>query len=100
MYVYASRADPRLTMPAVWLMLNAELRAVDARPSSGDEFRMEVLMREMEDMVVENKLKHDAGPMQSAWARAVGSPGRARSMSLSALDMRMPRGRGVSETRR
>ncbi|KAF8141182.1 DnaJ-domain-containing protein [Boletus edulis] len=69
----------------IWLMLNTEVHAVHDTPgemASADEFRMEVLMREMEDMVVENKLKSEVGPMRSAWDKAVESRVRARSMSL------------------
>ena len=74
----------------VWLMQNSELHAVHgtasvapAEMASGDEFRMEMLMREMEDMVVENKLKGEVGPMRSAWDRAVERRRvRTRSVSL------------------
>lgn len=62
-------------------MMNAELDAIHG--SGVDEFRMEVLMREMEDMVVENKLKGEMGPMRSAWDKAVERQdrrGRARSL--------------------
>lgn len=65
-------------------MLNTEVRAVHDMPGEVDEFRMQVLMREMEDMVVENKLKSEVGPMRNAWDKAVAKQGstRARSMSL------------------
>lgn len=45
-----------------------------------DELRMEMLMREMEDMVVESKLRSE-GPMRSAWDRAIERR-RARAASL------------------
>jgi hypothetical protein len=56
---------------AVWLM-QSELPL--------DELRVEMVLREMEDMVVEHTLK-EAGPMRSAWDRAVARR-RARAVSL------------------
>lgn len=47
-----------------------------------DGFGVEVLMREMEELIVENKLKNESGPIGNAWARAVVDRSRARSMSL------------------
>lgn len=65
-------------------MLNTELHALGGRGEM-DEFRVDMLMREMEDMVVESKLKSEVGPMRSAWDKAVARQDRtvrARSMSL------------------
>lgn len=62
-------------------MLNAEVHAIHGGANL-DGIRMDVMMREMEDMVVENKLKSEVGPMRSAWDKAVGKRSRARSMSL------------------
>ncbi|KAF9243188.1 DnaJ-domain-containing protein [Melanogaster broomeanus] len=41
-------------------------------PEHLDEFTMEAVMREMEDIIVENKLKSEVGPMRSAWDRSIG----------------------------
>lgn len=66
-------------MGTVWLMLHGEMEAIQGEVP----LRMGMMMREMEDMVVENKLKRELGPMRGAWDAAVGAGrGRARAMSL------------------
>lgn len=62
--------------------MDSELHAVHGT-SGVDAFRMDVLMREMEDMVVEKKLKSELGPMRSAWDKAVRERGRIRARSMS-----------------
>ncbi|KIL00886.1 hypothetical protein PAXRUDRAFT_29508 [Paxillus rubicundulus Ve08.2h10] len=46
---------------------------VDLPPEHLDGSTMEALMQEMEDILVENKLKSEVGPIRSAWDKAVAT---------------------------
>ncbi|KIJ15550.1 hypothetical protein PAXINDRAFT_77189 [Paxillus involutus ATCC 200175] len=46
---------------------------VDLPPEHLDESTMQALMLEMEDILVENKLKSEVGPIRSAWDKAVAT---------------------------
>ncbi|KAF9228456.1 DnaJ-domain-containing protein [Gyrodon lividus] len=73
-------------------------------PEHLDEFTMQALMGEMEDIVIENKLKSEVGPMRSAWDKAVATSlggegkGSALSDALGAptLERRHGRARSMS----